>query len=287
MTGVEQSIAELDSPIADASQSGGGYVTVERSGRRSAVVRALARSPLKLLTPQVDRSCAWIFSSTYGGGLVGGDSIQLHVDAGEETRTLLSTQASTKVYRSSGAVSVQELEVNIARGAIVVSAPDPIVCFAGASFVQRQKFNLAEDAGLVMIDWMTSGRRARGERWAFDLYSSQTYATAARRCVFNETLRLDPVDGPINSPMRMGLIDCFATVLLLGKPLIPSAVSLEEKLNARPSPDAGLLFSISPIEQGAVLRIAGQRTETVGQWIREQFQFIRELVGQDPWERKW
>ncbi len=44
---------------------------------------------------------------------------------------------------------------------MAIVAPDPLVCFAGSELRQSQKFNLDDSAGLILIDALTSGRRAR------------------------------------------------------------------------------------------------------------------------------
>ena len=43
---------------------------------------------------------AWAYAATYGGGLVGGDSVSMRVEVGAGASALVATQASTKVYRS-------------------------------------------------------------------------------------------------------------------------------------------------------------------------------------------
>jgi urease accessory protein len=172
--------------------------------------------------------------------------------------------------------------------AIAISAPDPIVCYAGSRYSQCQKFNLSPGAGLVMIDWLTSGRHARGERWAFDRYESRTEVHIARRCTFRDAVVLDPTDGELGSTMRMGLCDCFATVLVVGKLLNHRAATLLEFVKAQPiSRDAGLMFSASAIDEGVVLRIAGRDTQSVACWIRERLDFVFHLVGQRLWSRRW
>ena len=51
-----------DDRIADRA-GGGGAVQIARSGMGSVVTRAIARSPLKLLTPKTHGHAAWIFTS--------------------------------------------------------------------------------------------------------------------------------------------------------------------------------------------------------------------------------
>jgi urease accessory protein len=254
---------------------------------RTVVTRASARSPFKLLTPQTRGDSAWVFVSTYGGGLVGGDSVRMDVRAGANTRCLLSTQASTKVYRTLGPTSRQQLHVRAEAGAIVMSAPDPVVCFAGSKFEQTQRFDLDPDASVIAIDWLTSGRRARGERWAFHRYQSHTEAVLGGRCIFRDTICLDPSDGPIVSSMRMGPIDCFATVLVIGEALRQQVERLLRFVSAQSASGSPVLFAASPIHTGLVIRVAARDTEAVARWIRERLDFVPEFLGNDPWSRKW
>jgi urease accessory protein len=241
-----------------------------------------------LLTPATRKSSAWVFSSTYGGGLLGGDSIRLNIHAGDETTTLLSTQASTKIYRTEGSPSSQELNVTIGQSAVFVSAPDPVVCFKSSEFVQQQKFMLAPTATLVALDWFSSGRWANGERWAFQRYETQNEIFVRDRCIFRDCLALDPADGAVGNMIRMGLVNCYATVVVVGVAASDSSAKLLDQLSKEPvDRNQSLLFSASPIENGAVLRVAGSSCEIVGAWIREKLGFVTDLIGHDPWARKW
>jgi hypothetical protein len=48
-----------------------------------------------------------------------------------------------------------------------------------------------------------------------------------------------------------------------------------------------LIFSVSPLAVGAVLRIAGVSVEAVGRLIHHHLQPVSEQLGDDPWSRKW
>ena len=180
--------------------------------------------------------------------------------------------------------------------------PDPVVCFAGASYVQRQMFDLHESASLVLVDWFTSGRSAAGERWAFARYESRTEVRLAGRLVLRDALLLDPADGPIADPHRAGQFDCFASVVLIGRRLDDAGRRILETIASMPvrppasdpqagstrSPRADVLFSASPLATGCgmVMRVAGTGVEPVGRWLREQLGIVPELFDEDPWSRK-
>ncbi|MFP6702293.1 MAG: hypothetical protein VB861_11140, partial [Planctomycetaceae bacterium] len=56
---------------------GSGRITVAHVAGRSHVTRNLATNPLKLWVPKRPGPASWITATTFGGGLVAGDRIQI------------------------------------------------------------------------------------------------------------------------------------------------------------------------------------------------------------------
>lgn len=110
-----------------------------------------------------------VFLLTYGGGLVGGDKISVRVELEALTRLVLVTQGSTKLFKSPSRsiLSGQTLDVKIGRGAALCYLPDPTQPFAESAYEQKQTFYVEPDgsSSLLMLDWVSEGRRARGESW--------------------------------------------------------------------------------------------------------------------------
>ena len=211
-------VAPVDAIAAPAPRR--GVVAVTRGPRGSTVTRAYAESPLKWLTPATRGEAAWVFAASYGGGLVGGDHLDVEVDVDAGAAAFLSTQASTKVYRSAAGASTR-LAARVADGGLLVSLPDPVVCFASSNYRQTQTFAIEASAGLVALDWMTSGRRGSGERWAFDAYASTTSLRVGGRLVLHDAVRLSATDGDLAS--RAGRIDVLAVVVVAGERLAAEA----------------------------------------------------------------
>jgi len=270
--------------------AGRGELVVERgSGRgagRSVVRRAYATSPLRWLQPANHGRAAWVFASSYGGGLVDGDALALDIEVGPGASALVATQASTKVYRSPRGTSV-ETRARIAPGGLLVLMPDPVVCFARSRYRQGQTFDVAENAGLVLVDWVTSGRRAAGERWAFEEYASRSVVHLGRRLVVHESLALRARDGDLAA--RFGRFDVLALVAIVGRALGAEAASTVARLADRvPTRHADQLLSAAPLgDAGCIIRIAGRSVEQVGGTVRGILDFIPALLGDDPWNRKW
>ncbi len=275
-----------------ADVPGSGQVEIAAVAGRSTVIRMRSTAPLKLLAPRhrAAGGCAAIFVSTFGGGLVSGDHIDLRVVARGRSVCWLGTQASTKVYKSRGGVGCrQTLHATVGDGAILFSLPDPVTCFAGARYEQRQRFDVDLGGGLIALDWLTSGRIARGERWQFDRYHARTDVHHAADHVFADAVLLDPAQGPVAGRFRTGGFDCLATLVVVGHPLQAAAEQLIAAVSAeRLTRGAALLATASPIRGGAVVRVAGPGPEDVARYVRSRLAGVAGLLSKDdPWSRKW
>ena len=272
--------------LADVSSAGTGHLHVVQHGPRSVVCRAFAASPLRLLTPANHGNGAWVYASSYGGGLVGGDAIHLAVDVACGAAAFISTQSSTKAYRSALGASTS-VDALVGDGGLLVLSPDPVVCFAGSSYRQTQQIDIAASGSLVLVDWLSSGRRAAGERWAFDHYSSRTTVRIDGRLVFYDGLALDSTDGDLAD--RMGRFDVLATVLIVGTPVATAADAILADVHLEPLVRrAEVLTAAARVSnQGIVLRLAGASVEQIGRIIRRHLAFVPALLGDDPWSRKW
>jgi len=86
----------------------------------------------------------------------------------------------------------QTVDARVAEGALLAVLPDPVTCFAGARYTQRQSFSLAPGGSLVLVDWLTCGRRALGETWALSSYQSSNRLFWGEHLVTLEQVRAPP-----------------------------------------------------------------------------------------------
>ena len=166
-----------------------------------------------------------VFLLSYGGGLVAGDVISLSITIEAKARLVLLTQGSTKVFKikpplgpgpqnnatntevSKAAAPLartsQSLSVNIAGEAILCYLPDPVQPFAESNFSQHQTYILeSKQSNLLALDWVTSGRSARGEHWDCSYYSSRNevfaaapqFGTGRGRLLLRDNIVLDSQD---------------------------------------------------------------------------------------------
>jgi urease accessory protein len=227
-----------------------------------------------------------VYVATYGGGLLGGDDIDVTLKVGPAARAVVTTQSSTKVYRSV-LPATQRLTGYIAEQGLLVIAPDPTVCFAGSTFQQSHCYHVSDQGSLVTLDWLTCGRQAMGERWAFDRYESRLEVWRGdRRALYDRTV-LAPDEGPV--ARRMGRFNVWGTLVMVG-PLVsdPAAdiVARTQSLPVERRSDA--IISASPLgPDGVLLRVAGESVERIRSVLRNHMAFLRAHLGDEVWSRKW
>jgi urease accessory protein len=275
----------LDAP-AHRVMAGVGELWFARVRGETVLTRAAAASPLKLLNPKNGGTSAWVYASTYGGGLLGGDSLSIDATVGPGARALIATQASTKVYRADRRAA-QELHARADDESLLVLLPDPVTCFAESRYIQTQHVHLQPSASLVLVDWLTAGRIGAGERWQFLEYRSQLRIRRAGELILHDGLTLSPEDGDLAE--RMGRFNCLATVVLSGPELQTTATRLLGSLaSAAVPPRADLLLSVAPLaDEGVVLRAVGLSVEQVGAALRQYLAVVPALLGDDPWACKF
>lgn len=257
--------------------TGRGRLVARREGGRTVLSEARATSPLRFVVPtfpaqgEAGRAVCLV---TFGGGLVDGDLLELDVVVEDGATLVLFTQASTKVFRGTAR---QSLRASVrGRGTLVV-LPDPVACFAGASYEQLTEIELAEQASCVVLDGVTSGRPAYGERWAMDRIALRTRVRRGGQRILDDALVLDARDAAI-APRMLGY-DAWLTVMASG----PRALSLREALlDGTTTRGAGVVAATSPLgHDGAVVRVAGPGPDAALAEVRRRLRNLPDIDAVD------
>ncbi|KAE9592423.1 putative urease accessory protein UreD [Lupinus albus] len=289
-----------------------GSVVVEKVGGRSSVTSCLSRYPLKFVIPRKVGSSktdvVWVYALTYGGGIVSGDHILCKFSVEDACTMVLTTQASTKVYKSEGSkVSQQILEARVGSNALLAIIPDPVTCFSTARYYQKQILSVSSDSNLVIVDWITSGRYESGEKWDFDLYrSTNNIFLEDGQPLFLDTILLDKEKmGSIQEHMQDYQV--IAMIILLGpkmqcvQNLVQDHVKklMSEQLQLSPAalrhqrdkadhsmskPSFVASCSVfGPKKIGLVVRVAAMTTESVYMFLRHQLAPLEVMLGVPPY----
>ncbi|KAJ8022514.1 Urease accessory protein D [Holothuria leucospilota] len=224
--------------------------------------------PMKLILPMYASSsnCQWVYPVNYGGGLVAGDEVDLQITVDEGCCVMLASQSSTKVYTSD----------------------------------DGSNFYLTSDANLILMDWLTAGRIARGERWDFKLLNTTNCIYVDNILYFRDSICL--TDSP-NLPIfqNLGDYNIVASCVLLGKDLETVSTNIYNVLSMCRSQGAHVgdetLVSVSKLLEpppssvqripGIVIRMASSSISKVYAEISNLLSPLFERLGGNPFEGKF
>ncbi|CAZ82049.1 unnamed protein product [Tuber melanosporum] len=262
--------------------------------------------PLKLISipspPSTTNTYQTVFQLTYGGGLVSNDQVYLRIVLEPSSKLCLLTQGSTKIFKQKveGDIARQALDVRLCRGARLLLLPDPLQPFEGSVFSQIQRFWLQEDegegegeGGMVVLDWVTEGRAARGERWELERFESrnEVYCTGSGRLLLRDALVLNSLSSTNTREESLrgkmdGLV-VFATLIIRGSAFERLATFTKDKFSNEPriggrNFDTGgkvggangrkrrdVLWTVSEVRGFVLVKVSGWVLEEVRGFLRE------------------
>ncbi|SNC68449.1 urease accessory protein [Hymenobacter gelipurpurascens] len=276
-------------------------IAVAQVRGQSVLVASRNVQPLKILNPRAPGGGCHVVLSSYGGGMVAGDTIRIHLTAHAETRLLLGTQANTKIFRSmDGKVAEQTVEGTLESGALAAVLPDPVVLQENSRYRQRQHWHLASGAVLLLADWLHSGRMDNGEQFAFTSFDSELRITVAGRLTVLDRFAFRPEEHIATSPANFDRYQTTLSVYLVGHPddarFLALARTLEQlqTISRAALPDdlskQEFVVAVTPSRPGVyLLRALGTSRqalqplyEALGQSLEQT-----ELLGHHPGRRKY
>lgn len=128
-----------------------------------------------------------------GGGFLGGDEYRISCRAGPDTRTLLTTQSATKIYRTPQGRAHQHQQFSLAAGAALECVPDPTIAYRDAEFLQETAVDL-EDASAQFLgaEIVTPGWSPDGEPFRYRQARLRTAVHIAGTPLLLDNLLLAP-----------------------------------------------------------------------------------------------
>ncbi|ETN41852.1 uncharacterized protein HMPREF1541_03791 [Cyphellophora europaea CBS 101466] len=254
--------------------------------------------PLKLIAPDPHRSAdekhvTIVFLLTYGGGLVGGDRIQLKVELEDHARLVLLTQGSTKIFKSPTRASItgQVLDIKIGSGAALCYLPDPTQPFAESVYEQKQTFYV-DDSGksnLLMLDWVSEGRKARGESWSLWGWKGRNEVRAfdeksKGRLLLRDAVTLtDGTLGGVGLTHKTNDLGIFGTLIIYGPLFANLGKFFMESFKSQPRigakdftddgkpdhkhKDNGLLWTAANIRGFVLVKFGAADLDVARQWL--------------------
>lgn len=196
---------------------GEGRLSSKVSAGRTRLDRLYQQGCAKIRLPRVvsgDVLEAVLINSS--GGLTGGDRLFWSIEGGAGTATVVTTQASEKIYRSAGGLADVTTRIAVAAGARLAWLPQETILFEGAGLSRVLEVDVEAGGELLLVEPVVFGRLAMGERLSGATFRDRWRVRYGRRLVHAEDQRLGPrIGDQIARPSILGGGLAMATVLWL------------------------------------------------------------------------
>jgi len=126
-----------------------------------------------------------------GGGVAGGDRLDIDIDAGKGAHVTASTATAERIYRSSGADTRINVRLQAADGAVLSWLPQATILFSGARLTRRFDVDVSANTSLLMAEATVFGRIASGETMGPGFYRDDWRVRRDGRLLFAESIRMD------------------------------------------------------------------------------------------------
>lgn len=176
------------------------------------------KTPCRVLFPRPEP--AELLSAvllTTSGGLTGGDSLRLAIEALPEARAVVTTQAAEKIYRARDGEARINVELDVHPGAWLEWLPQETILFEGSRLRRSTEARVAPGGRLLAGEMVTFGRSARGERFTRGLLHDGWRLRRGSRLAWADALHLEgEIAAALDHPAGLDGAQAAATLLYAG-----------------------------------------------------------------------
>ncbi len=246
-----------------------------RRQQRTVLVGRMHSGPLvvqKTLYPEGDQTCHAVIVHP-PGGIAGGDRLQIHVALESGAHALLTTPGAGKWYKANGLGSSQELNFEIADGALLEWLPQETILFDAAQARMQARIELAGNARYAGWEILCLGRRAAGEQFRSGSWHQQLRIFRDAELIWGDYAEVRGGDPLLQSPVGMAGRSVVGR-LLLAAGTVPADVL--ERCRAIEA-SGGALYAISALPEICVATCLGDDTEAMRNYFEALWAVLR------PW----
>lgn len=226
---------------------------------------------LRLVRAEQENFATAVLLNT-GGGIAGGDRLDIDIATGIDARLIISTQGAERVYRASALDDPARIDVRlvVAEGAVVEFLPQETILFDQAALTRQTRVEIAGAGRYLGVESLVFGRAAMGEIVQHLDFSDRLEIIRDGRVVFLDRLSppQDFQQAQSHSAM-LGGARAMATILLADIDAEQWLVAVRAALGAE---QAGA----SAWNQLLVVRILAQSGEALRMLVRRVLNVLRE-----------
>lgn len=219
-----------------------------------------------------------------GGGYVEGENYIFKIDMKKDSRAIITTQASTKVYKCEKGDNInQETHIKLEDNSVLEYITDNVILYKDADYKQENTIYMDKDSTLIYTDGITSGWSADGLKFQYKKVQLKTNIYLENKLVLLDNLLVNPQEDDVSGLGYFEGYENFGTLIVIRKDITTDIV--EKLRNILKELDLDIRWGISKIEtDGFVLRVLGNLTQDITtaidlchNYIRKEFLGSKEL----------
>lgn len=220
-----------------------------------------------------------------GGGYIEGEKYKNIFKLKDNSRAIITTQASTKVYKCEhGEKAFQETIIELGKNSILEYIADTVILYKNAIYKQVNNIYLDDSSTLIYSDGITAGWSPEGDKFTYRNVQLKSNVYINNKIVLLDNLIVNPRE---NDVTKLGFFEeysNFGTLLIINKNITGNVI--EELRKQLENINLPIYFGISQLEvNGFVLRVLGNLTQHIElamsvchNYVRKNFLGSKDLV---------
>lgn len=242
------------------------------SAKKSYTVGAAKVSPAIYLD---DDTIPCYYLIQLGGGYIEGEYYENNIKLEEESQAILTTQASSKIYKSeNGIPSKQYTNLQLEKNSKLEFINDSVILYKDAVYEQTTDIYLNEESSLIYSDGITAGWSPDGKLFQYTSARLKTNIYLDGELIYLDNLKITPKDYDVQSFGILEGYKNFGTMLVIDKRVDKELIKrLREETRKL---DLDVKFGISLLEKnGFVVRVLGNLTQDIQKVINRVHTILR------------
>ncbi|MEG4224731.1 urease accessory protein UreD [Microcoleus sp. N9_B2] len=248
------------------------------------IIHNQMQAPLKVqrpFYPEGKEVCHSVILHT-AGGVVGGDRLSSHFHLQPNAKALITSAAASKIYRSSGLESQQNIDIKLEAGANLEWLPQETIVFDGAIYRQNFRVELAPQASIMLWEITRFGRTARGEKFLSGEWQSHTEVWQQNSPLWIDRQLLKGGEKMLESPHGLAGKPVVATLAWVGEPVTKELVEKVRNLPSEATIYPGNSTGVTRIPNGLLCRYRGSSTTEARDWFVSIWHLLRLSFSERP-----
>ena len=246
-------------PVTGSPMQIHGQGNIEFSYRdgRTNLFHLYQSDPIRVLFPNVSSEEIKLgIIVTTSGGLVGGDKISLALTFGEKTSAMIMAQAAEKVYGSSGATCVVEVDLEASTHAWAEYLPQETILFDNARLNRTTRIRAAAGSQVLAGEIVVFGRKGSGETFSSGYLRDSWEVWRDNKLVWIDALLLEKnIPQIFNHPACLKNINGVATIVFISDNV---GTYLDYARNLIKNPEENIRMSVSVTNGVLIARFMGE-----------------------------